>query len=127
MLYYLLAAPRQIKVNVSTQQAMQGRNGGTGISLLWLNLGARLGMDVQSHAPDDLPAEKCPGIYCAGGCVGFRVGLNGKYLFSTQVKTPKLPGRSKSLCQLRFPIRLRNKYSSITFPQYCHSPYKFIL
>jgi len=48
----------------------------TGIALLWLNLGARMGMDVQSHAPDDSPPEKCPGIYCTRGCVGSRAGLN---------------------------------------------------
>jgi len=47
----------------------------TGIALLWLNLGARMGMDVQSHAPDDSPPEKCPGIYCTRGCVGSRAGL----------------------------------------------------
>jgi len=31
-------------------------------------------MDVQNHAPDNLPPKKCPGTYC---CVGSRAGLNG--------------------------------------------------
>jgi len=59
LLHAVLAINRSkpIKVKDSTQQSKEGRNGGTGIALLWLNLGARLEMGVQSHAPDYLPRK----------------------------------------------------------------------
>jgi len=36
-----------------------------------------MGVGGQRHAPAALPRGKRPGIYCIGGCVGPKAGLEG--------------------------------------------------
>jgi hypothetical protein len=41
-----------------------------------------MGVDGQRHAPAALPPGKRPGIYCIGGWVGPRAGLDGCWKIS---------------------------------------------
>ena len=63
------------------------------------------GLGGQRHVPAALPPGKGPGIYCTGGWVGPRAGLDGCGEISppTGIRSPDLPARSESLYQLRYP------------------------
>jgi hypothetical protein len=62
-----------VKVKV-TRNRPEGPEGGRGIALLFLDLGARRGW-VVSTTPRPLYARERPGTHCTGGWVGPRAGL----------------------------------------------------
>ena len=66
----------KVKVKFTLEQATKAERGSRGISLIFFNLGSRLGW-VFIATPLSLYARERPGTHCIGGWVGPRAGLDG--------------------------------------------------
>jgi len=94
----------KVEVNFTIKQATKVRGGGYRYRA---TLSLTSALDVvgsQRHAPAALPPGKRPGIYCIGGWLGPRIGLDGcgkTRLHRNSI--PDLPARSQSLYRLSYP------------------------
>jgi hypothetical protein len=81
----------------------KAHKGGTGIALLFVDLGARTGWVVSTTARQLYPRKK-PGTHCTGGWVGPRAGLD--VCPPIGIRSPDRPVRSQSLYRLSYPSPL---------------------